>query len=224
VRGDLIRILGNLMKRRDRFDYILVETTGMADPDPVAQTFFVDDEIRARTKLDGLVTLVDAKHVQQHWDTNEVQEQIAFADVIMLNKTDLVSPEELDALEARIKAMNAAAEVVRSLVMNDPPPLIDQLGEVQQARQEQRQSAASGDAAAAVAVGPEQVQEPPDSKRMKTFRAAIGSHTARCAWRVSCDPAASATPGSRRRIHRLISVCGLRPASEPSISSISNAA
>jgi len=114
VRGDLIRILGNLMKRRDRFDYILVETTGMADPGPVAQTFFVDDEIRARTKLDGLVTLVDAKHVQQHWDTNEVQEQIAFADVIMLNKTDLVSAEELDALEARIKAMNAAAKVYRT--------------------------------------------------------------------------------------------------------------
>ena len=82
VRGDLIRILGNLMKRRDRFDYILVETTGMADPGPVAQTFFVDDEIKQNTKLDGLVTLVDVKHVQQHWDTNEVQEQIAFADVI----------------------------------------------------------------------------------------------------------------------------------------------
>ena len=114
VRGDLIRILGNLMKRRDKFDYILVETTGMADPGPVAQTFFVDDEIRAKTKLDGLVTLVDVKHVQQHWDTNEVQEQIAFADVIMLNKTDLASPEEIDALEARIKAMNAAAKVYRT--------------------------------------------------------------------------------------------------------------
>src|ERR687887_554489 len=91
VRGDLIRILGSLMKRRDRFDYVLIETTGMADPGPVAQTFFVDDEIRSRTKLDGLVTLVDARHVHQHWETNEVQEQIAFADVIMLNKTDLVT-------------------------------------------------------------------------------------------------------------------------------------
>ena len=114
VRGDLIRILGNLMKRRDRFDYILVETTGMADPGPVAQTFFVDDEIKEKTRLDGLVTLVDARHVQQHWDTNEVQEQIAFADVIMLNKTDLVAPRELDALEARIKGMNAAAKVYRT--------------------------------------------------------------------------------------------------------------
>jgi len=114
VRGDLIRILGNLMKRRDRFDYVLIETTGMADPGPVAQTFFMDDEIRNKTRLDGLVTLVDVKHVHQHWDTNEVQEQIAFADVILLNKTDLVSAEELDALEARIKAMNAVAKVYRT--------------------------------------------------------------------------------------------------------------
>jgi len=114
VRGDLIRILGNLMKRRDKFDYILVETTGMADPGPVAQTFFVDDEIKAKTQLDGLVTLVDAKHVHQHWDSKEVQEQIAFADVIMLNKTDLVTPGELDELEKKIKTMNAAAKVYRT--------------------------------------------------------------------------------------------------------------
>jgi G3E family GTPase len=114
VRGDLIRILGNLMKRRDKFDYILVETTGMADPGPVAQTFFMDDEIKAKTKLDGLVTLVDAKHVHQHWDSDEVQEQIAFADVIMLNKTDLVSPDELDDLDRRIRTMNAAAKVYRT--------------------------------------------------------------------------------------------------------------
>jgi len=114
VRGDLIRILGNLMKRRDKFDYILVETTGMADPGPVAQTFFVDDEIKAKTQLDGLVTLVDAKHVHQHWDSDEVQEQIAFADVIMLNKTDLVTAAELDDLERRIRGMNAAAKVYRT--------------------------------------------------------------------------------------------------------------
>jgi G3E family GTPase len=114
VRGDLIRILGNLMKRRDKFDYILVETTGMADPGPVAQTFFVDDEIKAKTQLDGLITLVDAKHVHQHWESDEVQEQIAFADVILLNKTDLVTPAELDDLEKRIKTMNAAAKVYRT--------------------------------------------------------------------------------------------------------------
>ncbi|MFO0823968.1 MAG: GTP-binding protein [Gemmataceae bacterium] len=114
VRGDLIRILGNLMKRKDRFDYIMVETTGMADPGPVAQTFFVDDEIGSKTKLDGIVTLVDAKHVRDHWDSDEVNSQIAFADVILLNKTDLVTPAELDALEAKIKAMNAAAKVHRT--------------------------------------------------------------------------------------------------------------
>jgi G3E family GTPase len=114
VRGDLIRILGNLMKRKDKFDYIVVETTGMADPGPVAQTFFVDDEVGTKTRLDGIVTLVDAKHVHGHWDSDEVQEQIAFADVILLNKTDLVTPADLDALEARIKGMNAAAKVHRT--------------------------------------------------------------------------------------------------------------
>jgi G3E family GTPase len=114
VRGDLIRILGNLMKRRDKFDYILIETTGMADPGPVAQTFFVDDEMQTKTKLDGIVTLVDAKHVHQHWDSDEVKEQIAFADVLMLNKTDLVTPEELDDLEKRIRGMNALAKIYRT--------------------------------------------------------------------------------------------------------------
>jgi G3E family GTPase len=115
VRGDLIRILGNLMKRREKFDYILVETTGMADPGPVAQTFFVDDEMQARLKLDGIVTLVDAKHVWQHIDdSDEVKEQIAFADVILLNKTDLVASEELDKLERRIHSMNAAAKIYRT--------------------------------------------------------------------------------------------------------------
>ena len=116
VRGDLIRILGNLMKRRDKFDYILVETTGMADPGPVAQTFFVDDEMQTKLRLDGIVTLVDAKHVWMHIDTsNEVKEQIAFADVLVLNKTDLVTTEELEKLEARVRAMNRAAKIFRSL-------------------------------------------------------------------------------------------------------------
>jgi G3E family GTPase len=113
VRGDLIRILGNLMKRRDKFDYILVETTGMADPGPVAQTFFVDDEMQQKLRLDGIVTLVDAKHVWQHIDdSDEVKEQIAFADVLILNKTDLVTPEELAKLKARVQSMNAAAKIL----------------------------------------------------------------------------------------------------------------
>lgn len=115
VRGDLIRILGNLMKRRDKFDYILVETTGMADPGPVAQTFFVDEEMQEKLKLDGIVTVVDAKHVWEHIDTSdEVKEQIAFADVILLNKIDLVSVEDLSRLESRMKSMNAAAKIYRT--------------------------------------------------------------------------------------------------------------
>lgn len=115
VRGDLIRILGNLMKRKDKFDYIMIETTGMADPAPVAQTFFMDDELKAALSLDGVVTMVDSKHVFLHIDdSDEVKEQIAFADVIVLNKTDLVSPAELDQLEARIHTMNSAARIYRS--------------------------------------------------------------------------------------------------------------
>ncbi|MDA8018937.1 MAG: GTP-binding protein [Thermoanaerobaculia bacterium] len=115
VRGDLIRILGNLMKRRDKFDHIIIETTGMADPGPVAQTFFMDDELREALRLDGVVTLVDAKHVVLHIeDSDEVKEQIAFADVILLNKVDLVSTAELDQLEARIHSMNSAASMYRT--------------------------------------------------------------------------------------------------------------
>jgi len=115
VRGDLIRILGSLMKRRDKFDHILVETTGMADPGPVAQTFFVDDDLRELFSLDGIVTLVDAKHVHLHLDdSSECQEQIAFADVLVLNKTDLVSGHELEALERRVTNMNSMAKVLRA--------------------------------------------------------------------------------------------------------------
>jgi len=115
VRGDLIRILGRLMKRKDRLDGILIETTGLADPGPVAQTFFTDDEMRTRFRLDAIVTVVDAKHVLLHIDDSpEVKKQIGFADVIILNKTDLATPAELDALEARIRKMNGAAKVHRT--------------------------------------------------------------------------------------------------------------
>lgn len=115
VRGDLIRILGNLMKRRDKFDHIMIETTGMADPGPVAQTFFMDDELREALRLDGVITLVDAKHVLLHIDdSDEVKEQIAFADVILLNKVDLISSAELDQLEARVHSMNSAATIYRT--------------------------------------------------------------------------------------------------------------
>ena len=115
VRGDLIRILGNLMKRRDKFDYIMVETTGLADPGPVAQTFFMDAEMEEKLQLDSVTTVVDAKHIWQHIDdSDEAREQIAFADVILLNKIDLVTEEELDQLEARIRSMNAAAKIYRT--------------------------------------------------------------------------------------------------------------
>ena len=115
VRGDLIRILGNLMKRRDKFDYILVETTGLADPGPVAQTFFMDSEMQSQLELDGIVTVVDAKHIWQHIDeSNEAKEQIAFGDVILLNKTDLVSPEELGKLEKRVRSINAMAKIYQT--------------------------------------------------------------------------------------------------------------
>ena len=115
VRGDLIRILGRLLKRKDKLDGILIETTGLANPAPVAQTFFTDDEMKTAFRLDAIVTVVDAKHVLQHLDTgDESVKQLAFADVILLNKTDLVSPAELDALEVRIKRINAVAKIHRT--------------------------------------------------------------------------------------------------------------
>ncbi|MEJ8473146.1 CobW family GTP-binding protein [Roseibium algae] len=110
VRGDLIRTVQNLMKRRGAFDAIIVETTGVADPAPVAQTFFMDDDVRAASKLDAVVTVVDARHVLQRLkDTEEAADQIAFADVILINKTDLVSKEELSTVEARIQSLNPYA-------------------------------------------------------------------------------------------------------------------
>ena len=115
VRGDLIRILGRLLKRKDKLDGILIETTGLANPAPVAQTFFTDDEMKSSFRLDAIVTVVDAKHVLQHLDTeDESVKQLAFADVILLNKTDLVSPAELDALESRIHGINAVAKIHRT--------------------------------------------------------------------------------------------------------------
>jgi G3E family GTPase len=115
VRGDLIRIVGGLMKRRDKLDGIIIETTGLANPAPVAQTFFVDEDVRNRTRLDAIVTVVDAKHVLQRLaDTKEAQDQIAFADVIVLNKIDLVSPEELEAVETRIREINRFAVIHRT--------------------------------------------------------------------------------------------------------------
>ena len=114
VRGDLIRIIGNLMKRRDKFDHLVIETTGLADPAPVIQTFFVDDEVQLQTHLDAVVTVVDARHIWQHWEAEEAIEQIAFADVILLNKIDLVTKDQLTELEQRIRGMNALAKIHRT--------------------------------------------------------------------------------------------------------------
>ncbi len=115
VRGDLIRIIGGLMKRKGKFDAIVIETTGLADPAPVAQTFFVDDEVKGRAKLDSIVAVVDAKHLPQRLkDSREAEEQIAFADVIVLNKTDLVSPGELREVEAVVRAINRFAPIHKS--------------------------------------------------------------------------------------------------------------
>ena len=121
VRGDLIRVLGNLMKRRDKFDYVLIETTGLADPGPVAQTFFMDEEIQSEFTLDGIVTLVDSAHIsQQLGRSDESTEQVAFADVLILNKTDLVNDNDLDSLETRLRDMNRMAKFVRSEQANVP--------------------------------------------------------------------------------------------------------
>ncbi len=121
VRGDLIRIIGGLMKRKGRFDGIIVETTGLADPAPVAQTFFVDEDVKRATKLDAIVTVVDAKHLPARLkDSAEAQEQIAFADIIVLNKMDLVSAAEADEVERLIKAINPYAEIRRSTKSDVP--------------------------------------------------------------------------------------------------------
>jgi G3E family GTPase len=112
VRGDLIRILDGLMKRKGKFDAIIVETTGLADPAPVAQTFFVDQDVGDATKLDAVVTVTDAKWLKDRLkDAPEAKNQIAFADVIILNKVDLVSAEELASVEAQIRAINPYAKL-----------------------------------------------------------------------------------------------------------------
>jgi len=120
VRGDLVVALKKLYGKIAQFDAVLIETTGLADPAPVAQTFFVDDEIQALFKLDGIITVADSKHILARIDDekpegveNEAAEQVAFADRILLNKTDLVETAELDAIEARLKKLNPTAQVFR---------------------------------------------------------------------------------------------------------------
>jgi G3E family GTPase len=127
VRGDLIRILDGLMKRKGKFDAIIVETTGLADPAPVAQTFFMDQDVADAAKLDAVVTVADAKWLLERLkDAPEAKNQIAFADVILLNKTDLVTPDELSSVEARIRAINPYAKIHRT--QNCAVPITEVLG------------------------------------------------------------------------------------------------
>src|SRR3569833_2879770 len=115
VRGDLVRIIEGLMRRKGKFDASIVETSGLADPAPVAQTFFVDEDVQKNARLDAVVTVADAKWLADRLkDAPEAKNQIAFADVIVLNKTDLVSKGELAEVEARIRAINPYAKLHRT--------------------------------------------------------------------------------------------------------------
>jgi G3E family GTPase len=121
VRGDLIKVLHNLLSKKEKFDYVIIETTGLADPAPVAQTFFVDEKIAEHYYLDAIITLVDALHFEQHLDEekgegveNEAREQIAFADKILLNKIDLVKADYIEHLKKRIRNINAAVEIIET--------------------------------------------------------------------------------------------------------------
>ena len=128
VRGDLVRTLGDLGKRREKFDHILIETTGLADPTPVAGTFFLDENIGKNFRLDAVITLVDAKHLSLHLnDAPEAAEQIAFADVLILNKSDLVSLEDLAQTEREIRAINGMAKIFRA--QNADVPIAALLGQ-----------------------------------------------------------------------------------------------
>src|SRR5438067_4148536 len=115
VRGDLVRIIDGLMRRKGKFDAIIVETTGLADPAPVAQTFFMDESVGRKTKLDAVVTVADAKWLKDRLqDSPEAKNQVAFADVILINKADLVTAEELADVEAHVRGINLYAKVHRT--------------------------------------------------------------------------------------------------------------
>jgi G3E family GTPase len=115
VRGDLLRSLFQLLEHREKFDTLMIETTGLADPAPVVQSFFVDDQIKSEYQLNGVVTVVDAKHIfQQLGQSPEAKEQIAFADMVLLNKIDLINPEDLPELEYKLRNLNGAARICQT--------------------------------------------------------------------------------------------------------------
>ncbi|MGC4027336.1 MAG: GTP-binding protein [Steroidobacteraceae bacterium] len=129
VRGDLIRVLGQLLKRRERFDHVLIETTGMADPGPVAQTFFLDEDLSEQFVVDAVVTLVDARHFEQHLEEMEEPAiQVGFADVVILNKTDLVSDADLARIEQKIRGINGTAKIHRAREAQVPVEVVLGLG------------------------------------------------------------------------------------------------
>jgi G3E family GTPase len=115
IRGDLIKTLNDLLRRPEKFDAILIETTGVADPSPVIQSFFVDEDLKSKLRLDAVITLVDARHIWQHLEANrEAREQIAYGDVVLLNKTDLSTPADLDRLEKQVRDLNILAKIYRT--------------------------------------------------------------------------------------------------------------
>jgi G3E family GTPase len=129
VRGDLIRVLGQLLKRRERFDHILIETTGMADPGPVAQTFFLDEDLSEQFVVDAIVTLVDARHFEQHLaELKEPAVQVGFADVVILNKADLVGAADLERIERQIRGINGSAKIHRAVNAAVPIDVVLGLG------------------------------------------------------------------------------------------------
>jgi G3E family GTPase len=129
VRGDLIRVLGQLVKRRDRFDYVMIETTGLADPGPVAQTFFVEEDLKEQFLLDAIVTVIDAAHIEQHLgEIAAAGEQVAFADVVLLNKSDLVASADLARIERRIRAINSTAKILHTRNADVPIAAVLQVG------------------------------------------------------------------------------------------------
>ena len=125
VRGDLIRIIQKLLKRKNKFDHIIIETTGLADPAPVAQTFYADQTIKEGCALDAIITVVDCKHIMQHLDevkpegvVNEALQQVAFADKMLINKVDLVTKPELQGIKERLHAVNKYAEMAETQKSN----------------------------------------------------------------------------------------------------------
>jgi len=136
VRGDLVDALGNIYKKtKGKLDGVIIETTGLADPAPVCQSFFIEEEVQANFVIDAVVTIVDAKHIVQHLDEekpdgveNEAVEQVAFADRIFINKIDLVNEEEIATIEKRLAAINPYAGRIKSQFAKDPPPMDQVIG------------------------------------------------------------------------------------------------